>query len=46
MPNLLQYPIAIFACLKAGFVIVNTNPFIQQMKCYTNIKILEQKQLS
>ena len=26
MPNLLQYPIAIFACLKAGFVIVNTNP--------------------
>ena len=26
MPNLLQYPIAIFACLKAGFVILNTNP--------------------
>ena len=26
MPNLLQYPVAIFACLKAGFVIVNTNP--------------------
>ena len=26
MPNLLQYPIAIFACLKAGLVIVNTNP--------------------
>jgi long-chain acyl-CoA synthetase len=26
MPNLLQYPITIFACLKAGLVIVNTNP--------------------
>ncbi len=26
MPNLLQYPIALFACLKAGLVIVNTNP--------------------
>jgi long-chain acyl-CoA synthetase len=26
MPNLLQYPIAIFAALKAGLVIVNTNP--------------------
>ncbi len=26
MPNLLQYPVAIFACLKAGLVVVNTNP--------------------
>lgn len=26
MPNLLQYPIAIFAILRAGFVVVNTNP--------------------
>ncbi len=26
MPNLLQYPIAIFACLRAGLIIVNTNP--------------------
>lgn len=26
MPNLLQFPITIFACLKAGLVIVNTNP--------------------
>ena len=26
MPNLLQYPIVIFAALKAGLVIVNTNP--------------------
>ena len=26
MPNLLQYPIAIFGALKAGLVIVNTNP--------------------
>lgn len=26
MPNLLQFPVTIFACLKAGLVIVNTNP--------------------
>lgn len=26
MPNLLQYPIALFGALKAGVVIVNTNP--------------------
>jgi len=26
MPNLLQYPIAIFGSLKAGLVVVNTNP--------------------
>ena len=26
MPNLLQYPIAIFAALKAGLIVVNTNP--------------------
>ena len=26
LPNLLQYPIALHGCLKAGLVIVNTNP--------------------
>lgn len=26
MPNLLQYPIALFACIRAGFIVVNTNP--------------------
>lgn len=26
MPNLLQYPIAVFGCLRAGLIIVNTNP--------------------
>jgi long-chain acyl-CoA synthetase len=26
MPNCLPYPIAVFACLKAGLVMVNTNP--------------------
>ncbi len=26
MPNLLQYPIALFACVRAGFIVVNTNP--------------------
>ncbi|NOT38751.1 MAG: AMP-binding protein [Saprospiraceae bacterium] len=26
MPNLLQYPIAIFGCLRAGLILVNTNP--------------------
>ena len=26
MPNILQYPIALFGILKAGLVVVNTNP--------------------
>ncbi|RME05479.1 MAG: long-chain-fatty-acid--CoA ligase, partial [Bacteroidetes bacterium] len=26
MPNLLQYPIALFGCLRAGLIVVNTNP--------------------
>lgn len=26
MPNLLQYPVALFGILRAGFVVVNTNP--------------------
>ncbi len=26
MPNLLQYPVALFACIRAGLVVVNTNP--------------------
>src|SRR3989338_6216828 len=26
LPNLLQYPVALFAILRAGYIIVNTNP--------------------
>jgi long-chain acyl-CoA synthetase len=26
MPNLMQYPIALFGCLRAGLILVNTNP--------------------
>ena len=26
MPNILQYPIAVFGALRAGLVVVNTNP--------------------
>ena len=26
MPNLLQYPVALYGCLRAGLVVVNTNP--------------------
>lgn len=26
MPNILQYPIAMFGCIKAGLIVVNTNP--------------------
>ncbi len=26
MPNVLQYPIAFFGLLRAGFIAVNTNP--------------------
>ena len=45
MPNLLQYPIAIFACLKAGFVIVNTNPLYTADEMLHQYKDSEQKQL-
>lgn len=30
MPNLLQYPIALFAALRAGLIVVNTNPLYTQ----------------
>lgn len=36
MPNLLQYPIAVFGALKAGLIIVNTNPL------YTHREMLHQ----
>jgi long-chain acyl-CoA synthetase len=36
MPNLLQYPIAIFGCIKAGLIVVNTNPL------YTTREMLHQ----
>lgn len=36
MPNLLQYPIAIFGILRAGMVVVNTNPL------YTEREMLHQ----
>ncbi len=26
MPNLLQYPVAMFAAFRAGLIVVNTNP--------------------
>ena len=36
MPNLLQYPIALFAILRAGFIVVNTNPL------YTTDEVVHQ----
>ncbi len=36
MPNLLQYPVALFGALKAGLVVVNTNPL------YTKTEMLHQ----
>ena len=32
MPNLLQYPIALFAALRAGLIVVNTNPLYTDRK--------------
>ncbi len=26
LPNILQYPVALYACIRAGFVVVNVNP--------------------
>ena len=36
LPNLIQYPIALFAILRAGYVIVNTNPL------YTSDELIHQ----
>lgn len=36
LPNLLQYPIALFAILRAGYIVVNTNPL------YTSDEIIHQ----
>ena len=36
MPNLLQYPVALFGILRAGFVVVNTNPL------YTTDEVIHQ----
>jgi long-chain acyl-CoA synthetase len=36
MPNLLQYPIALFGILRAGYVVVNTNPL------YTTDEVIHQ----
>ncbi|RYZ65933.1 MAG: long-chain-fatty-acid--CoA ligase, partial [Proteobacteria bacterium] len=49
MPNLLQYPIALFGAIRAGLVIINTNPLYtatEMQKCFadsgaTTIVILE-----
>ena len=45
MPNLLQFPITIFACLKAGLVIVNTTA-IYGREMRHQYKDSEQKPLS
>ncbi len=36
MPNLLQYPIVLFAILRAGYIVVNTNPL------YTSDEVVHQ----
>ena len=36
LPNILQYPVILFACLRAGFVVFNTNPL------YTRDEIIHQ----
>ena len=34
MPNLLQYPVAVFGILRAGLVVVNTNPLYTQRELH------------
>ena len=34
MPNLLQYPIALFGALRAGLIVVNTNPLYTQREMH------------
>ena len=38
MPNLLQYPIALFACIRAGFIVVNTNPLYKPRELVYQLK--------
>jgi len=38
MPNLLQYPIALFGALKAGLVVVNTNPLYTAREMHHQFK--------
>lgn len=33
LPNLLQYPVALFGALKAGLIVVNTNPLYTPREC-------------
>lgn len=38
MPNLLQYPVALFGCIRAGLVVVNTNPLYTPRELLYQIK--------
>lgn len=38
MPNLLQYPIAVFGALRAGLVVVNTNPLYTERELQHQLK--------
>jgi len=38
MPNLLQYPIAVFGALRAGLVVVNTNPLYTERELEHQLK--------
>ncbi len=43
MPNLLQYPIALFGALRAGLVVVNTNPLYTAREMHHQFKDSEAK---
>ena len=45
MPNVLQYPIAMFGALRAGLTVVNTNPLYTPREMEHQFKIQEQKPL-
>lgn len=38
MPNLLQYIVAVFACLRAGFVVVNINPLYTSREVHETLQ--------
>lgn len=43
MPNLLQYPIALFGCLRAGLVVVNINPLYKARELRHQLRDSEAK---
>ena len=43
LPNIIQYPIATFAIIRAGYILVNVNPMYTQRELYHQVQDSGQK---